>query len=63
MKIAPDGVRGKLRRIGSIKSPIGTTEKIAALSYFHSSFQDFILYGLPFFPGFHPGLFSVIPPG
>jgi hypothetical protein len=48
MKIAPDGVRGKLRWIGSIKSPIGTTEKIAALSYFHSSFQDFVLYGLPF---------------
>jgi hypothetical protein len=48
MKIAPDGVRGELRRIGSIKSPIGTTEKIAALSYFHSSSQNFILYGLPF---------------
>jgi hypothetical protein len=28
MKIAPDEVRGELRRVGSIKSPIGTTEKI-----------------------------------
>jgi hypothetical protein len=63
MKIAPDEVRVELRRFVSIKSPNGTIEKIAACSDFHSSFQDFYLLRLAFYPGFHPGLLSIIPPG
>jgi hypothetical protein len=50
MKIAPDEVRGELRRSVSIKSPNGTNEKIAACSDFHSSFQDFYFARLAFFP-------------
>jgi len=51
LNLAPDEVRGKLRRLVSIKSPKGTTEKIAAFSDVHSSFQDFYFVRLTFLEG------------
>jgi len=55
MKIAPEEVRGELRRFVSIKSPNGTTEKIAAFSDFHSSFQDFYFVRLALLPRISSG--------
>jgi hypothetical protein len=59
MKIAPDGVRGKLRRIGSIKSPIGTTEKIAAYFIFIRPHRTLFCMDCPISPDFIRGYFQL----